>query len=77
MTNAAKLFAKDEAKRRRLGWPGISFIAPSLSAPRTKAEKAVRDVLAGKENNAHMLHIYRVIELMEMAYERGRKECQP
>ena len=77
MTNAAKLHARDRNWRvRTYGRDNCAFIAPRLSVPKTKCEKAVREIafqLFGFEK-AVTVHIYDVVAAMEAAYEAGKKE---
>ena len=69
MTDAKKLHARD-----RKGMTPMSFVSPNLPKPRTKTEKAVRKLACEKINMETVcsLHIYDIIELMELAYRHGQ-----
>ncbi len=79
--NASRLFAADARKRNRLGWP-LAFIAPRIPRPRSVAELAVHEIFNKRLDDKaesrsaieriYSLHIYTVLELMELAYKAGK-----
>jgi hypothetical protein len=76
--NAAKLHDRDRRSRERLGWSPLAFVNPKLPKPRTKAERAVRDLFDERfGDTAYKVHIYDVLEAMEEAYKIGGKEAKP
>ena len=53
----------------------MAFITPTFPKPRTRAEKEARKVFSRHRDlgRTYMLHVYDVLEMIEDAYQEGRK----
>lgn len=72
MTRATVLRERDEQRRNETG---VQFLGPEIPPARNRVEKEARQILYDRfpEETYSRVHVYDVIELLEMAIRRGIK----